>query len=251
MRYDPCGRIVDMVRRPYRVACRPWRNSELEVTLHWYVTNPANGTLPYPCRINSLDWRPDNINPAPVGEVSFADRIFDGWDNVAVPMKGDHICGTRDDFVNGGVYDPDAVPLERDIDGIPTCCRPPIGGVVLGGEAVLAEPIELGGGGVALGGSAPLVPALCSYTVTSSSPVEEHVLAAGGPCGAARAWSAIDGSGWIMASTQPRGTVGNWTLLDTVGGNGWTTTAWDGLGCRVFTLSFGSWPGTVTVCLLA
>jgi len=128
-----------MIRRPYRVDCRPWRDSEDEVTLHWYVTNPANGSLPYPSRINSLNWRPDNMNPAPVGEVTFADQTFDGWGRIIPPMPGDHICGQRSDFEFGGLKDTSEPPLVRDADGIPTCCRPPIGGFVLSGGGIIGD----------------------------------------------------------------------------------------------------------------
>jgi hypothetical protein len=142
-----------MVRRPYRVACNPWRDDDGEVTLHWYITDPGNGTLPYPSRINSLNWRPDNMNPAPVGEVTFADQVFDGWLRIIPPGPGDHICGTREDFELGGLRHTAQPVLVRDGDGIPTCCRAPIGGMVMGGGGQIQY-----GGFTAGGGFQPATP---------------------------------------------------------------------------------------------
>lgn len=150
-----------MVRRPYRTTCRPFKDSDAEVTVHWYVVPDDTPTLPYPSRINSIDWRDNRVNPSPVGEVTFADRPFDGWGRIVPPIPGDHICGTRADFADGGTYLPDDPPFPRGEDGIPLCCRPEIGGLVVGGGTAFVDVWEAGDGGVGISGSAfvePIIP---------------------------------------------------------------------------------------------
>ena len=129
-----------MVRRPYRTKCRFLRDSDIESTVHWYIVPPSNGTLGFPCRINSSDWRDNRFSRSPVGEVNFADRPFDGWNRIVPPVPGDHLCGSEDDFRNGGTYRPDLPPFERGEDGLPLCCRPKLGGAALGGVSMVAEP---------------------------------------------------------------------------------------------------------------
>lgn len=145
-----------MIRRPYRTACRFFRDSEVESTVHWYIVPPTNPVLGFPCRINSLDWRDNRMNPGPVGEVTFAERPFDGWGRIVPPIPGDHLCGTREDFELGGRYLPDDPPFERGADGIPLCCRPDIGGIEVGGEAIWPEVWVAGEGGIGLDASAYL-----------------------------------------------------------------------------------------------
>lgn len=140
-----------MGRRPYRTTMRPFRDSDVEVVVHWYKVPATNPRLPYPSRINSLDWKDGQFSFSPVGEVTGAEREFDGWGRIVPPVPEDHICGERGDFEFGGLYRPDLPPLERGPDGIPLCCRPAFGGLVFGGSAVIGE---LGDGGPAFGGSA-------------------------------------------------------------------------------------------------
>lgn len=142
-----------MGRRPYRTTMRPFRDSDVEVTVHWYKVPASNPRLPYPSRINSLDWRDGQFSYSPVGEVVGVEREFDGWGHVVPPIPEDHICGERDDFEFGGRYLPDDPPLERGADGIPTCCRPAFAGVAFGGSAKMPE---IGSGGPEFGGSAEI-----------------------------------------------------------------------------------------------
>lgn len=75
-------------------------------------------------------------------------HTFDGWGRITPPVT-DHICGTEDDFFNGGTTDPDLPPVLRRPDGIPLCCGADLGGLVIGG----AGAIVIGSGGAELSGS--------------------------------------------------------------------------------------------------
>lgn len=149
MRYDPCGRIVAMVRRPYRTTCRFFNDSDEENTIHWYVVPKTNPTLPYKFLIYPNDQNDLRMNPKAFGEVPLEPRPFDGWNRIVPPVPTDHICGDPADFAAGcSITDP-RPPLVRGPDGIPTCCRPIQQGLVVGGTAPAANP---SGGGV-LGGA--------------------------------------------------------------------------------------------------
>lgn len=160
-----------MVRAPYRTTCRFFRDSEHEDVIHWYVVPWSNGTLGIPSPFMSIRWRPYWVNPGPVGEVTFAEQHYDGWGRIVPPIPGDHLCGEETDFRHGGRYLPSLPPIQRAADGISECCRPELGGMEMGGEALSPDPEPVSEGGVNLAaqwlvedifpanspGSAPLV----------------------------------------------------------------------------------------------
>jgi hypothetical protein len=143
-----------MVRAPYRTACRFLRDSDQEATIHWYVVPWSNGTIGIPSPINSSYWRPFWFNPGRVGEVNFAPRHYDGWGRIVPPIPGDHLCGEAEDFRRGGLYQPSLPPFERAADGVSLCCRPELGGVLLGGDSYIGDPVPVSDGGALLSGSA-------------------------------------------------------------------------------------------------
>lgn len=253
-----------MVRRPYRTTVRPFRDSDVEATVHWYIVPWENGTLPYPCRINSLDWRPDRYNPSPVGEVTWAPRVFDGWGRIVPPPPGDHVCGDRSDFELGGLYLPDEPPVTRDLDGIPTCCRPAIDGLVIGGAGIEVPPVAFSAGALVIGGTGLLGSVQpvsdgaivmagegqlgqCHFLLNSTSPVITDLESFGFDCAASPTTVIVFPGGWSLFHTAAVGTSGDWTLQNFIYSVVFKTTAWDGNGTRAFTLFSGSWPGTVTL----
>lgn len=169
-----------MVRRPYRTKCRFFRDSDVECDVHWYIVPAENGTLGVPCRINSLDWRDNRMNPGVIGEVSFADRPFDGWGRIVPPTPGDHLCGSPEDFREGGRYLPDDPPFPRADDGIPFCCRPPLGALLVGGPTWFADVWTAGPNGVAVGGQSFGVSSFLTITpeLFPEIPTGEWVIAA-------------------------------------------------------------------------
>lgn len=241
---------MDIGRRPYKTACRPFRDDDTEVTVHWYSVPKANGTLGFPCRINSLDWRDFGINPAPVGEVTAADREFDGWGRIVPPPPGDHVCGRREDFELGGLIGGPGPPLTRAADGIPTCCRAELGGMVLGGDGQVQYPHPLPQGGLVMDGGALRFPETSFYDIESPDPEEAHLCYSEVPPELCSEWRTDEfGADWRLTTTASKGTVGDWTLRNVLGGQKWEQLGWDGVDPPyvVPTLVEGSWPSTITI----
>lgn len=123
IRWNPCGKAVDMARRPYTTRVRPFRNSDITVKIRWYPARPEDGTLPHTSRICSLDWVTHPETAEGVGEVYGAARSF----NRAKPIPGPkrtHVCGTRQEHEIGGIYDPSRPPMIYQPSGLPLCCDP-------------------------------------------------------------------------------------------------------------------------------
>jgi hypothetical protein len=116
-----------------------------------------NGALPFPSRVNPLDWYTDPHRHTGVGEVYGEDRTFASAKPVRV--LGDHVCGTEDDFRLGQLREDGRPPTEYWPSGIPKCCdtdrREAEGGMGLGGAAsARTDPSVMASGGVGLGGAA-------------------------------------------------------------------------------------------------
>lgn len=144
-RYSPCGSIVDIARRPYKTACRFLRDDDRVSTIRWAEAQPDARPLPYPSVILSLDFERSDSQEWPVGEVDGAPRPFI-HDAVPPGLIGDHVCGTEDDFEQGGQYRPDLPPAEYDADGWLRCCTGPKkvhGGAGAGGHAVAVVTLPL------------------------------------------------------------------------------------------------------------
>ena len=147
---------MDWARRTYKTQCRFFKDSDAETTILWYPAKDDAPPLPYPSAICSLDWdvmeKDVGVYAAyPVGEVPGAPRSFT-YQKKRPKATGAHVCGTRQDFEDGGTYDPDAAPIIYDKDGLPACCAP-FGGVTLGGRVIIFPQ-----GGVGLFGSASPYP---------------------------------------------------------------------------------------------
>jgi hypothetical protein len=122
MPYNPCGRAVDMARRPYTTLVRPFRDSDRTVRIRWYPARPeTDGTLPFPSRICSLDWATNPHAVEGVGEVYDAPRRYNGARALVGPPTR-RVCGTEDQFRNGAYFDDDRAPTEYFPNGLPKCC---------------------------------------------------------------------------------------------------------------------------------
>lgn len=138
MLWNPCGQVVDFLRDGYEVDVRPYRNSDKVVRIRWYPVPDNAPVLPYTSALNSLYgqeqrlWTEDPLH----GEEPGTQKIVPPDAPPAVPVGG-HVCGTEQDFAEGGIYDPAAIPPPVDRFGIPMCCSPvaiPLGGVVCSGQ---------------------------------------------------------------------------------------------------------------------
>ena len=148
---------MDLARRPYTTACRFLRDSDTVSMIRWTECHPDAQPLPYPSVILSLDMERSDNQEWPVGEVDGAPRRF--IRDVTPPgLIGDHVCGTEQDFGEGGEYRPDLPPAEYAQDGWLKCCEPPKtirGGAAAGGHVVPIRYRALAGpGGAGAGGHA-------------------------------------------------------------------------------------------------
>lgn len=112
-----------MARRPYSTWVRPFRDSDIEVKIRWYPARPEDGTLPFPSAIASLDWHARPYLKAGVGEVFNRPRNY----NRAKPIPGPrrtHVCGTREEHGQGGLFHDPRPPMIYQPSGLPLCCEP-------------------------------------------------------------------------------------------------------------------------------
>lgn len=146
---------MDLSRRAYTTACRFLRDSDTVSQIRWSECHPDALAIPYTSAILSLDLERSDSKEWPVGEVDGAPRPFIR-DVTPAGLIGDHVCGTPEDFEQGGEYRPDLPPAEYATDGFLKCCNPPKvihGGFGAGGHAApihyatLARPGGLGAGG--------------------------------------------------------------------------------------------------------
>lgn len=143
MPVNPCGRVVDFARKEYRTKCRFFKDSDLEVDIHWYRAAPDAPMLGMPTAFMDADWLDelyDQPQLAEVGEVVPADRPY-AFKGPPFGLDYEHVCGTADEFANGVEFDPDRHVL-YDEQGLPLCCNAPVVpqmGVVVGLEVEVSD----------------------------------------------------------------------------------------------------------------
>lgn len=129
---DPCGMIMDYVRDPYDVPCRPFADDDTEVTMRWRPASPGAEEFPAPHRFTSLfqgyfNW----ASPDSVGEVFKPSEYHGGlravnrWFNNRKALGYDvglTPCEPLEAFSTGEKFDPDRPHATYNEDGFPTCC---------------------------------------------------------------------------------------------------------------------------------
>lgn len=121
MPYNPCGRVVDMGRRPYSTMAKFFKDSDQAVKIKWYKADDDAPVLGFPSSINSLDMRTYPWMPYPLGEVFGAERTYNAqW---TPPAETDYqVCGTEEQFIHGATYNPPGNNLYIPALSIPQCC---------------------------------------------------------------------------------------------------------------------------------
>src|SRR6185295_16719872 len=135
-RFNPCGRIVDWIRRPYRTLCQ-FNRTGPPAEIQWYEVPEDTPVLGFPSGICSLDWELDPWYPMTIGERDRAPRSYRAFKTPPGKLGG-HVCGTPEEFQFGGTYDPSIPPVVYSTTGLPTCCNPARvgrGGAGAGGRA--------------------------------------------------------------------------------------------------------------------
>lgn len=165
MRYNPCGRIVDVGHVAYNRRCRFFSNSDVVSQVRWQEAEEGAPVLGFESVILSRQMEPDRWFEQPIGEVEGDSRTV----TLAKAPRGlvsDHVCGTEAEFRDGGTRDPSLPPVQYGATGWPMCCFPPKklrGGAAAGGRAALVVTDPGIRGGAAAGGRAV-------YAVDPASP---------------------------------------------------------------------------------
>lgn len=267
MPYNPCGAVVDFGRSCYRTKARLFRDSDEEVEIQWYFARDDAPTIPYETAVTSSYWDREEVYVGlpyreGVGEVSPGPRIHTR--PIVIPAAtGRHLCGTREDFERGAVFDPDITPRVYRPDGLPTCCVPGMGLLLGGGPARTGGGLLLGGaaregrglyltaqrrpraGGLYLAwGGWPLYCDTYSVspTVGGTSPLFRIAPDS-------QLWWNDTPGGMILVAGDPEAPDPSWFFS----GNGATVFyssggLWNGEGCRTFTRTSGTGPDTVDIC---
>lgn len=124
MPINPCGRAVDIGRRPYTTKARFFTDDLVEVDIWWYEAPLDRGTLGVPSLLHSLEWDSHPWLAAGVGEVYGAERTYkDPWEKT-LPLEK-HLCGTLPQVARGIEFDPNR-NVCYDWQSLPFCCRGPM-----------------------------------------------------------------------------------------------------------------------------
>lgn len=250
-----------MLRKGYVTPCRFFHDSDIEIPIRWYRCLPGAPVLGTESAISPLGWRKFPWTHTGVGEVFGAEWKYRA--GIPIPAAtGNHVCGTDGDFNNGAHYDPTLPPTIYRPDGLPLCCAPLPGGIVLGGSSPafsLAGGIDLGGaayvihkplvpsdGGLEMGGTGYYPPSLSQYLVQCFDPSGMWAPYTMVPLVAANTWTDASGGGLTLTTTTRRGVPGDWTLTLASPPNVWSLSGWDGLspsGYVLFNHVSGSYPG--------
>jgi hypothetical protein len=128
-----------MARRPYTTDARFFSDSSQIVRIKWFPVAFPVECLPFPSRINSLDWRSRKYEVTGVGEVFGADRPYNGAKPIPYAV-GLEPCQPAAVFAQGEHFDPDLPPQLYDEMGMPLCCLNHVtmtGGLEWDGSAVV------------------------------------------------------------------------------------------------------------------
>lgn len=108
------------------------------MTIRWYLLPDSAPHLRYPSILNSLDWndRPWDQTEGQ-GERYGVDRPYSPLPAPAFVTPQDHVCGTTQDFAEGGSEDSGPEPVQYDRDDLPLCCRGALTGVLWSGRAAV------------------------------------------------------------------------------------------------------------------
>lgn len=129
-----------MIRRPYTTACQ-FNTTGPPATIQWYFTPPNTPALGMSTAVVSLDWEEAKLAKFEVGEIPGAERGYKAFRTPPAPLGG-HVCGTPNDFLHGGTYEPFLPRVIYATNGLPLCCNPPRGvrgGAGAGGRGMVGH----------------------------------------------------------------------------------------------------------------
>lgn len=113
--------IVDVGRTCGRTWIKPFTNSDIQVPIRWYRTQPGAKVFPGLSFVALGYWAWRDYGWYGPGQAEDAPFTYDKG---ATPptARGLGFCGTLDQFANGCEYDPNKPPMRVDAYGIAACC---------------------------------------------------------------------------------------------------------------------------------
>jgi hypothetical protein len=126
-----------MGSRPFKCRYRPFRNSDEEIEVTWFPAAPGALPLGRVSNITIPFWEQDQFEYSD-GLLPLSSVVPTGKPVVRPGTGRGHVCGTDEDFREGGIYAPLDPPVTYGVQGLPTCCGAPallgggdgVGGVV-------------------------------------------------------------------------------------------------------------------------
>ncbi len=112
-----------MARRPYTTKARLLAGSDQQFDLVWYPALASAGVLPFPSKVNSLDWSTHPWLAAGIGEVFGATRNYNGKTALSY-ATGLTPCGDPLWFLEGEPLGLSLPPAGYNPDGFACCCLP-------------------------------------------------------------------------------------------------------------------------------
>lgn len=116
---------VDLGSRPFSTVYRPFRGSSEWVRIEWFPCAPGAKDLPFESNITNPFWERDQYEFED-GEEPLEEVIPTGKPRVKPGTGKGHVCGTEEDFRDGGLYLPDEPPVLYGMLGLPACCNAPV-----------------------------------------------------------------------------------------------------------------------------
>jgi hypothetical protein len=146
-----------MGRDAFKAPCRFLRDNDQVSTIEWYEAADDAVNLDMPSAIVNPWIEIQDFYEPPVGIIPQLHYQF--TQRLAPPgANGGHVCGTAEDFAEGGHYDDTLPPVRYSSTGLPLCCNPARigrGGVGFGGRADVSytHQVDALEGGVEFGGT--------------------------------------------------------------------------------------------------
>jgi hypothetical protein len=246
---------VTMLNQAYTARVRPFRDSSVEVTIRWYRCPEGAKELPFLSCIQPLLWAKNPWRVTGPGEVYPVKRGASGG---AAPkgVTGQSWCGSPEDFLLGGLYQPSRPPVRYTADGAALCCLTFLGGIVWGGTAPTAPnpgAVVWGGtapavgttGGIVWGGAQSMGPFGEAYRIIEISDPGYGYMPRVAP--GQDQWVSNGGSQSSFLWGPVTNGGGQWRLTVPTQGGVWLSYDWDGNGSRVFDVSGPGYPPQLTV----
>ena len=129
---------MDMLRTAYTTTIKPWRDSDITVSIRWFRADPLAQPFPAEHRFGSLDWENDHNNSG-LGEQRPPRGGYDRGANFDSYM-GVNFCGSLEAFKNGGTIGVDPALVLDSAGRSVGCARPlpiSISGMALAGAAAI------------------------------------------------------------------------------------------------------------------